>query len=92
MEKIMKQYFTGFFTAMTLMISVFLLIGASSNKSKIEAKMITVKGKDGSTLIMDGTIVTLNKDGFVTGYFGNDKSKNGIITLFDKNRGKTFKK
>ena len=92
MEKIMKQYFTGFFTAMTLMISVFLFIGAASNKSTIEAKMITVKGKDGSTLIMDGTIVTLNKDGFVTGYFGNDKSKNGIITLFDKNRGKTFKK
>jgi len=88
----MKQYFTGFFTATILMISVFLFIGAESNKSKIEAKMITVKGKDGSTLIMDGTIVTLNKDGFVTGYFGNDKSKNGIITLFDKNRGKTFKK
>ena len=88
----MKQYFTGFFTAMTLMVSLFLFIGAASNKSKIEAKMITVKGKDGSTLIMDGTIVTLNKDGFVTGYFGNDKSKNGIITLFDKNRGKTFKK
>ena len=88
----MKQYFTGFFTAIILMISVFLFIGAASNKSKIEAKMITVKGKDGSTLIMDGTIVTLNKDGFVTGYFGNDKSKNGIITLFDKNRRKTFKK
>ena len=87
----MKQYFTGFFTAMALVTSVFLFIGAASNKSKIEAKMITVKGKDGSTLIMDGTIVTLNKDGFVTGYFGNDKSKNGIITLFDKNRGKTFK-
>tara|TARA_E500000178_G_scaffold326127_1_gene354086 strand:- start:261 stop:527 length:267 start_codon:yes stop_codon:yes gene_type:complete len=88
----MKQYFTGFFTAMALVTSVFLFIGAASNKNKIEAKMITVKGKDGSTLIMDGTIVTLNKDGFVTGYFGNDKSKNGIITLFDKNRGKTFKK
>ena len=88
----MKQYFTGFFTAIILMISVFLFIGAASNKSKIEAKMITVKGKDGSTLIMDGTIVTLNKDGFVTGYFGNDKSKNGIIALFDKNRAKTFKK
>ena len=87
----MKQYFTGFFTAMALVTSVFLFIGAASNKNKIEAKMITVKGKDGSTLIMDGTIVTLNKDGFVTGYFGNDKSKNGIITLFDKNRGKTFK-
>ena len=88
----MKQYFTGFFTATALMISIFLLIGAASNKSKIEAKMITVKGKDGSTLIMDGTIVTLNKDGFVTGYFGNDKSKNGIITLFDRDRAKTFKK
>ncbi len=88
----MKQYFTGFFTAITLMISIFLFVGAASKRSKIEAQMITVKGKDGSTLIMDGTIVTLNKDGFVTGYFGNDKSKNGIITLFDKNRGKTFKK
>jgi hypothetical protein len=41
---------------------------------------------------MDRTIVTLNKDGFVTGYFGNDKSKNGIITLFNKDRAKTFKK
>ena len=88
----MKQYFTGFFTAMILTISIFLFIGASTNKKKIEAGMITVKGKDGKTLIMDGTIVTLNKDGFVTGYFGNDKSKNGIITLFNKNRAKTFKK
>ena len=88
----MKQYFTGFFTAIILMISVFLFIGAASNKSKIEAKMITVRGKDGSTIIMDGTIVTLNKDGFVTGYFGNDKSKNGTITLFDKSKSKIFKK
>ena len=88
----MKQYFTGFFTAMSLVISIFLFIGASSNKKKIEAKKITVKGEDGTTLIMDGTIVTLNKNGFVTGYFGNDKSKNGIITLFDKDRAKTFKK
>jgi hypothetical protein len=88
----MKQYFTGFFTATIPTISIFLFIGASTNKKKIEAEMITVKGKDGKTLIMDGTIITLNKDGFVTGYFGNDKSKNGVITLFNKDRAKTFKK
>ncbi len=84
----MKQYFTGFFTAICISISTILFIGASSNKDKIEAKMITVRGEDGTTYIMDGTIVTTNKRGLVTGYFGNDRSKNGIIALFNSDGSK----
>ena len=41
----MKQYFTGFFTAMSIVISIFLFIGASSNKKKIEADAIITNKK-----------------------------------------------
>jgi len=88
----MKQYFTGFFTATCLMLSIIFFIGASNKKRNIETNMITVKGKDGTTLIMDGTIVTLNKRDVITGYFGNDMFKNGTIALFNKNGIKEFKK
>jgi len=87
----MKQYFSGFFTATCLFISIIFFIGASK-KNNIETNMITVRGKDGTTLIMDGTIVTLNKKDIVTGYFGNNIFKNGTIALFDKDGIKTFKK
>ena len=88
----MKQYFTGFFTATCLFRSIIFFIGASNKNNKIETNMITVKGKDGTTLIMDDTIVTLNKKGIVTAYFGNNMFKNGTIALFDKNGIKEFKK
>ena len=88
----MKQYFTGFFTATFLFISIIFFIGASTRSNNIETKMITVKGKDGTTLIMDGTIITLNKKDIVTGYFGNNIFKNGTIALFDKEGIKAFKK
>ena len=88
----MKQYFTGFFTATCLFISIIFFIGASNKSNNIETNMITVKGNDGTTLIMDGTIVTLNKKDIVTGYFGNNMFKNGTIALFDKDGIKAFKK
>ena len=62
----MKQYFTGFFTAICLTLSLFLFIGASSKYKRIKTNMISVNGKDGTTLIMDGTIITMNVDGVVT--------------------------
>ena len=73
----MKQYFTGFFTATCLILSLFLFIGASSKYKRINTNMISVKGEDGTTLIMDGTIITMNVDGVVTGYFGNNHFKKG---------------
>ena len=80
----MKQYFTGFFTAICLILSLFLFVGASSKYKRINTNMISVKGEDGTTLIMDGTIITMNVDGVVTGYFGNNHFKKGTIALFDK--------
>ena len=88
----MKQYFTGFFTATCLILSILFFIGASTKNNKIETKMLTVKGKDGTTLIMDGTIVTLNKKNIVNCYFGNNQFKNGTIALFNKDGLKPFKK
>ena len=67
----MKQYFTGFFTAACLTVSVFMFIGAESkNLGDIEVNSIKVVDKNGKitvhlgiNVIGGGWLGTYNADG-----------------------------
>ena len=67
----MKQYFTGFFTAVCLTASVFLFMGSQNkNLGEIEADMITITSELGTTYLIGGGIVLENqygKDVFTVG-------------------------
>jgi len=77
----MKQYFTGFFTAVCLTASVFIFMGSQNkNLGDIEANSITVRTPDGKVPIYiayggegNGYIQTFNADGKQTAYLGTGK-------------------
>ena len=59
----MKQYFTGFFTAVCLTASVFLFMGSQNkNLGAIEVESIVLKGENGKTIIMPGILAIYNND------------------------------
>ena len=60
----MKQYFTGFFTAVCLTASVFLFMGSQNkNFGDIEADSIIITSDLGTTTILGGGILVENEDG-----------------------------
>ena len=60
----MKQYFTGFFTAVCLTASVFIFMGSQNkNLGVIEADSISITSEVGTTLIIGGGIFLKNEDG-----------------------------
>ena len=64
----MKQYFTGFFSAVCLTASAFLYIGATDVKENI-----ILRDKNGrSTFINALGMTSYNSDGKVTAFFGTD--------------------
>ena len=53
----MKQYFTGFFTAVCLTASVFLFLGAQKQQfDDIIAKTISLVHEDGTQTIIGGKV------------------------------------
>ena len=67
----MKQYFTGFFTAVCLTASVFIFMGSQNkNLGDIEADSISLTSELGTTYLIGGGIVLENqygKDVFTVG-------------------------
>ena len=52
----MKQYFTGFFTAVCLTVSVFLFLAATKSElGDIKAKSITIVNEDGVETVKIGS-------------------------------------
>ena len=84
----MKQYFTGFFTAVCLTASLFLFMGSQNkNLGAIEVESIVIKDETGATLIIPGAIQTRNTDGKETCFLGTGHAGDGIIKTFN-NDGK----
>ena len=87
----MKQYFTGFFTAACLTVSVFMFIGAESkNLGDIEVNSIKVVDKNGKITVHLGTNVigggwlgTYNADGKKTSYLGTGVGGTGILVTYN---------
>ena len=79
----MKQYFTGFFTAICLTASVFLFMG-QQNSDEMEAKSIVFKGVNGTTFIEGGRIFVYNLDGKQTAFICTNDRMDGEIKLQNK--------
>lgn len=79
----MKNYFTGFFTAICLTVSSFILLGARSEfHQDIIANSIIVPNDDGSMTILDGDgITTYNADGKVVSVLGKQNDDQGHLML-----------
>ena len=76
----MKQYFTGFFTAVCLTASVFIFMGSQNkNLGDIVVNSISIKGENGETNIYDGYIQTNNADGKLTTYLGTGNNSGGHV-------------
>ena len=73
----MKQYFSGFFTAVCLTASVFLFFGANDVKDEL-----IIKDENGTTVINGLGLQTYNLDGKVTAFIGNSVD-GGAIRLAD---------
>ena len=80
----MKQYFTGFFTAVCLTASVFIFMGTQNkNLGDIVVNSISIKSENGETNIYDGYIQTNNADGKLTAYLGTGESGGGHVQTFN---------
>ncbi len=79
----MKKYFTGFFTAMCLTGSLFILMGSRSQfHQDIIANSIIVPNSDGSMTILDGNgITTYNDEGKVVSTLGKKNDEQGHLLL-----------
>ena len=67
----MKQYFTGFFTALCLLTSFILFIGSQKKSlGNLVVDSLIVKGDDGSmTTVVGGGVITYNANGKQSCYF-----------------------
>lgn len=77
----MKKYFSGFFTAVCLTVSVFLFIGANDIKDEL-----IIKDENGWTVINGLGLQTYNLDGKATAFIGNNdfsSAVGGSIRIFD---------
>ena len=78
----MKQYYTGFFTAVCLTTSLFLFIG-SQNSQEIEARSLILKGVSGTTSIIGGNISMYNNEGKQTAYLGTTNDGSSWLVLYN---------
>jgi len=77
----MKQYFTGFFTALCLTTSAFLFFGAKDYE-----KEIVLKDEEGITVLNASGVFALNKEGKVISHFGRNNiypNTGGSFQIFD---------
>jgi len=85
----MKQYFTGFFTAVCLTASVFLFMGfQNKNLGDIEVNSITVRAPGGKKVVWlgpaksgNGVLETYNANGKETAYLGG---KTGHLVTYNE--------
>jgi hypothetical protein len=86
----MKQYTTGFITAVCLTASVFMFVGAQNKKlGDIIADSITLVGENGYTVITDGLLATYNADRKKTAYLGTGEGGEGFIETSNADGKKT---
>tara|TARA_B100001765_G_C19226655_1_gene216275 strand:+ start:171 stop:467 length:297 start_codon:yes stop_codon:yes gene_type:complete len=94
----MKQYFTGFITAVCLTASSFMFIGAESkNMGDIEVNSIKVVDNNGRITVNLGTNVigggwlgTYNANGKKTSYLGTGEGGTGILVTYNADGEETI--
>ena len=86
----MKQYFTGFFTAVCLTASAFLFMGAQNkNLGDVTVKSLRVKDDEGRTMVLlssfklGGAIDIWNKDNEIVASLTNSDNSGGIVKTYN---------
>ena len=70
----MRQYFTGFFSALCLSASFYLFTEVShDNSDNNEENQVVLTSEDGKTIIEGGSMRFINKEGKEIVYIGVDK-------------------
>ena len=77
----MKQYFSGFFTAICLSVS-FVMFTASNNDNLGDITVNSIKVVDNQS---GGFITTYNDQGEITTYIGSVEGGSGKVASYDKN-------
>ena len=78
----MKQYFTGFFSALCLSASFYFFAYANHDNSGNEEKdKVVLSSVDGQTIIEGGSMRFINKEGKEIVYIGVSKKMAGKIQL-----------
>ena len=77
----MKQYFSGFFTAICLSVS-FVMFTASNNDNLGDITVNSIKVVDNQN---GGFITTYNNQGEITTYIGSVEGGSGKVASYDRN-------
>ena len=86
----MKQYFTGFFTAVCLTASVFIFMGSQNkNLGDIKVNSIYITGELGTTLISGGVMGIKNKDGNYVNLVEVNDEGGGQLQTFNADGNRT---
>ena len=86
----MRQYFTGFFSALCLSASFYLFTEVShDNSDNNEENQVVLTGEDGKTIIEGGSMRFINKEGKEIVYIGVDKKMAGKIQIQNRSGYKT---
>jgi len=79
----MKQYFTGFFTAFTLSISLYLFFSSSSKPNYAKNKPITIEDDRGKIIITSESIRIFNKAKGEVVFLGSSNRNSGSIKIMN---------
>ena len=86
----MRQYFTGFFSALCLSASFYLFTEVShDNSDNNEENQVVLTSEDGKTIIEGGSMRFINKEGKEIVYIGVDKKMAGKIQMQNRSGYKT---
>ncbi len=77
----MKQYFTGFFTAFTLCISLYLFFSSSNKPNHITNKPISIEDDKGKIIITSESIRIFNKAKGEIVFIGSSTRNSGSIEI-----------
>ena len=79
----MKQYFTGFFTAFTLCISLYLFFSSSRKPNYATNKPITIEDDRGKIIITSESIRIFNKARGEVVFLGSSNRNSGSIKIMN---------
>ena len=79
----MKQYFTGFFTALTLSISLYLYFSNLSQPNYATNKPITIEDDRGKIIITSESIRIFNKSKGEVVFLGSSGKNSGSIKIMN---------
>ena len=86
----MRQYFTGFFSALCLSASFYLFTEVShDNSDNNEENQVVFTGEDGKTIIEGSSMRFINKEGKEIVYIRVDKKMAGKIQIQNRSGYKT---